>query len=213
MGKHPGQRFAKKKVVRRTMGTQITTIQHPMASNSPATGAATAAAEMEAPPLPKEKEAFSTDLPARVRAHPTDIAARAAVPDVPMADVSPPLPRRWRSLGGALRPTPDHELLSPTLSASYLPRGIWLRLRAVPNSELSRESAAARRVMHLMHRMPLAVLDRIREFIGGVQCDMGREHEISAVFEWRREWGDVVPPLEAGQVAWVEVGGLGGGLA
>ena len=140
-----------------------------MASGSPATGAAMAAAEMgaaswslPAPPLPKEKEAFFTDLLARARAHPTDIAARAAVPDVPMADVPPPLPRRWRSLGSALRPTPDHELLSSTLSASYLPRGIWLRLRAVPNSELSRESAAARRVMHLMHRMPLAVLDRIR---------------------------------------------------
>ena len=89
--------------------------------------------------------------------------------------------------------------------ANCLPGGGWRRLHDVPSSELSVESAAARRVVRLLHRMPPAVLDRIRELMGDAQCNMGREHEISAVFTWRREWGDFVPHLGPGEVAWVEV--------
>ena len=50
------------------------------------------------------------------------------------------------------------------------------------------------------------MLNAIRAFIGEGQCDKGRGWEISAAFEWRREWGDFVPHLEPGQAAYVEVG-------
>jgi hypothetical protein len=82
----------------------------------------------------------------------------------------------------------------------------WRQLRASPCSELSGESAAARRVVRLLYRVPLRVLNAIRAFIGEGQCDKGRGWEISAAFEWRRVWGDFIPHLEPGQAAYVEVG-------
>lgn len=121
---------------------------------------------------------------------------------------------RWRAIGIAPEaatpgrgapPAGRPAALDTNPLANCLPGGGWRRLHDVPSSELSVESAAARRVVRLLHRMPPAVLDRIRELMGDAQCNMGREHEISAVFTWRREWGDFVPHLGPGEVAWVEV--------
>jgi hypothetical protein len=121
---------------------------------------------------------------------------------------------RWRAIGIAPEaatlgrgapPAGRPAALDTKTLASCRPGGGWRRLHDVPSSELSVESAAARRVVRLLHRMPPAVLDRIRELVGDAQCNRGREHEISAVFTWRREWGDFVPHLGPGEVAWVEV--------